>query len=79
MRLILLLITHDVSKREADFTFIEEDVEDNHNQNRGVETNKWLNGVEFPTISDHHEAKENQNFGEDFHEDLGDEEDNVKS
>ena len=25
------------------------------------------------------EAEENQNFGENFHEDLGDEEDNVKS
>ena len=25
------------------------------------------------------EAEENQNFGEDFHEDLGDEDDNVKS
>ena len=59
--------------------FVEDDVEDNHDQNCGVETNKWLYGVEFPIISDHHEAEENQNFGENFHEDLGDEEDNVKS
>ena len=36
-------------------------------------------GVEFSLIDDHHEAEENQNFGEDFHEDLGDEEDDVQS
>ena len=59
--------------------FVEDDVEDNHDENCGVETNKWVYGAEFSIISDHHEAEENQNFGENFHEDLGDEEDNVKS
>ena len=37
-----------------------------------------MNGVEFSFISHHHEAEENQHFGEKFHEDLGDEEDDVK-
>ena len=59
--------------------FVEDDVEYNHDENRGVEPNQWLYGAEFSFISRHHEAEENQDFGEDFHEDLGDEEDNVKS
>ena len=71
-------ITQDVVQREADFTFVKEDVEDHHNKNSGVETNKSVNGVEFSLISHHHEAEENQHFGESFHEDLGDEKDDVK-
>ena len=71
-------ITQDVVQREADFTFVEDDVEDHHNKNSGVETNKSVNGVEFSLISHHHEAEENQHFGESFHEDLSDEEDDVK-
>ena len=74
----LVYNTHDVAQRETDFTFVEDDVEEHHNQNRGVETNKRVNGVEFSFISHHHEAEENQHFGEKFHEDLGDEEDDVK-
>ena len=35
--------------------------------------------VEISFISDHHEAEENQNFGEHFQEDLGDEEGDMKS
>ena len=53
-------------------SFVEDDVEDHHDQNSGVEANKRVDGVEFSIVSDDHEAEENQNFGEDFHEDLGD-------
>ena len=37
-----------------------------------------MDGVEFSVIYDHHEAEKNQNFGENFHEDLEGEENNMK-